>query len=57
MQILTREQKAQEIASVEGSVIFIQRQTYRVKSQSSKKEYYVTNTKLGWRCTCPDHEY
>jgi putative transposase len=55
---LTREQKAQEIASVEGAIKFVTSQnTYVVKSQSKKGAYYVTNTELGWRCTCPDHEY
>ncbi len=56
-QVLTREQKAQELASVEGAVIFTLNNTYRVKLQTSKKWYYVTDTELGWRCTCPDHEY
>jgi transposase-like protein len=56
--MLTREQKAQEIASVKNGVIFIKPlNTYRVKSQSSRTVYHVTNTELGWRCTCPDHEF
>ena len=57
-QILTREQKAQAIADIEGAIKFVTSQnTYVVKSQSRKGAYYVTNTELGWRCTCPDHEY
>jgi putative transposase len=55
-QILTREQKGQEIANIEGSIIFTAQNTYRVKSQTSKTVYHVTNTELGW-CTCPDHEF
>jgi transposase-like protein len=56
-QILTREEKGQQLASIKGAVIFTLNNTYRVKSQTSKTFYYVTNTELGWRCTCPDHEF
>jgi len=35
--------------------MFIFNQTYRVKSQSGKGVYHVTNQELGWKCTCPDH--
>ncbi|MDE1819079.1 MAG: DDE-type integrase/transposase/recombinase [Thaumarchaeota archaeon] len=31
--------------------------TYKVKSQSSNKEYSVVSTEAGWNCSCPDHTF
>lgn len=53
---MSRLERGQAIANIEGAVVmFIFNKTYRVKSQSGNGVYYVTNTELGWRCTCADH--
>ena len=30
--------------------------SYKVKSQSSDILYDITQTEIGWKCNCPDHE-
>jgi putative transposase len=52
-----REMKGRQIADLEGGIRRVNEQLYKVKSQSGNGEYKVTNTALGWKCSCPDHKY
>lgn len=52
----TREDRGKAIAGKQGQIIRINDQSYKVKSQSSDILYDVTLTKIGWKCSCPDHQ-
>jgi putative transposase len=49
--------RGEAIAKVESNVRRIDKNEYRVKSQSGNGEYEVISTELGWTCSCPDHAY
>jgi transposase-like protein len=51
-----RQEKGIEIAN-KNQLTRIDEHTYKVKSQSSDKEYSVVSTEAGWNCNCPDHTY
>jgi putative transposase len=53
----SRHQKGLTIAQLQGMVIRIDENTYKVKSQSSNSLYDVISTELGWSCSCPDFIY
>ena len=53
-----REESGKEIAlNPNQQILRINDYTYSVKSQTTKREYDVIHTELGWICTCPDHTY
>jgi putative transposase len=56
-QINPRQQKGLTIAQLQGMVIRIDENTYKVKSQSSNNQYDVISTEAGWSCSCPDFVY
>ncbi len=47
-------QGALKLQSIESNVRRIDRNEYRVRSQSGKGEYTVISGELGWLCDCPD---
>src|SRR5690348_5132024 len=49
-----RKERGIEIAN-KNHLRRIDEHTYKVKSQSSDKEYSVISSELGWNCSCPDH--
>lgn len=53
----TRIAKAETIVNNPDAIRRIDEHTYNVKSQSSIKEYEVLSTEIGWKCSCPDHEF
>lgn len=57
MQNNSREEKGKQIAQNNNQVKRIDEHTYKVKSQSSDKEYSIISSESGWICTCPDHTY
>ncbi|HEX9678625.1 DDE-type integrase/transposase/recombinase, partial [Nitrososphaera sp.] len=57
MSRLTREQKAEQIAQMQGAVTRINENTYSVKSQSGSGDYEVICGIFGFACSCPDHTY
>lgn len=52
-----REAKGKRIASIDDAVKRLSENRYRVRSQSGNGIYYVENTSIGWKCTCPDHTH
>lgn len=52
-----REEKGKRIATKKDAVKCLSDNRYRVRSQSSNGMYYVENTEIGWKCTCPDHRF
>ncbi|WP_299290356.1 DDE-type integrase/transposase/recombinase [Nitrosopumilus sp.] len=50
-----RQEKGKEIANSSNQIQRVDENHYRVKSQTSEKEYDVIATEKGWTCTCPDH--
>lgn len=51
-----REEKGKEIA-LKSDLIRVSDHQYKVKSQTTKREYDVFSTESGWKCTCPDHTF
>ena len=51
----TREERGKAIAEKEGQILRVEENVYLVRSQSNGGNYTVTATKIGWKCTCPDH--
>ena len=51
----TREERGKEIAGKFGQVKRMNKSLYLVRSQSNGGIYEVTQTDLGWNCTCQDH--
>ncbi|MDA4124267.1 MAG: DDE-type integrase/transposase/recombinase [Thaumarchaeota archaeon] len=49
--------KGQAIARVEANVRRIDKNEYRVRSQSGNGEYQILSTEGGWNCSCPDFAY
>jgi len=47
-----RKERGMEIAN-KNHLRRIDEYTYKVKSQSSDKEYSVISSELGWNCSCP----
>lgn len=52
-----RETKGREIANKENQITRIDDSHYKVKSQTTNKEYDVIATEKGFICTCPDHTF
>ena len=52
----TREEKGKEIAS-KNDLHRLDRNTYRVRSQTTSRVYDVVRAENGWICTCPDHKF
>ena len=52
-----RASRGAEIARTESNVRRIDKNEYRVKSQSGNGEYQVISGELGWLCDCPDAMY
>ena len=52
-----RESRGIAIANLANQIRRIDRNEYRVVSQSGNGEYQVLNTELGWLCSCPDAIY
>jgi transposase-like protein len=40
-----------------GQVVRLDEGHYQVNSQSGNGAYEVLSTELGWKCSCPDHEF
>lgn len=51
-----RKERGIEIAN-KNQLRRIDEHTYKVKSQSSDKEYSVISSESGWNCSCPDHTF
>lgn len=51
----TREDRGKAIAEKQGQIIRINDNSYKVKSQSSDALYDITNTDIGWKCSCLDY--
>lgn len=51
-----REQRGREIAE-KNDLHRLDRNTYRVRSQTTSRVYNVVRTDNGWVCTCPDHRF
>jgi transposase-like protein len=49
--------RGREIAQVESNVRRIDKNEYRVRSQSGDWEYTVIQTETGWNCSCPDFQF
>jgi transposase-like protein len=55
---LTRQEKGQAIAQLDGQVSRVTAYYYTVRSQSNTRQnYFVELSEKGWSCSCPDHEY
>lgn len=52
-----RKNKGMRIASKKDAVKRLNETRFRVRSQSGNGMYYVENTSIGWKCTCPDHKH
>jgi transposase-like protein len=52
-----REERGWRIAHTEGQLFRMSDDHYRVRSQSSDQYYSVDNTRIGWKCSCPDHRF
>ena len=52
-----REQKGMDIAKFVGNIQRVDEYSYRIKSQSSDREYDILFTEFGIVCSCPDHMY
>ena len=52
-----RASRGAEIAKSESNVRRIDKNEYRVKSQSGDGEYIVLSTEGGWTCDCPDFRF
>jgi transposase-like protein/predicted RNA-binding Zn-ribbon protein involved in translation (DUF1610 family) len=53
----TREERGKEIAGKKHQIWRHSDTVYRVRSQSGNGIYRVEKSDLGWKCTCPDHQY
>jgi len=51
-----RETKGQTLAA-NNHVTRVDEDTYRVRSQSSNRDYDIIATELGFKCSCPDHMF
>ncbi|MEW6042847.1 MAG: DDE-type integrase/transposase/recombinase [Thermoproteota archaeon] len=49
-----REEKGMEIAKAQNQITRITDEYYKVRSQTSNKEYEVKLVGSNWKCTCPD---
>jgi transposase-like protein len=52
-----REAKGLEIAQQLGQIWRMNADAYKVNSQSGNGVYDVLRSRLGWKCSCPDHTY
>ncbi len=52
----TREDRGRAIAEKDRQIMRMNDHSYKVKSQSSDILYDITQTEIGWKCTCPDHQ-
>ncbi len=53
-----RQEKGKEIAlNPNVQILRINDHLYKVKSQTTKREYDVISTEKSWICTCPDHQF
>lgn len=52
-----REERGKAIADKGNQLFFVANGFYRVKSQSIDRIYDVRDTKIGWKCNCPDHVF
>jgi len=52
-----RESKGLAIAQLDGQIVRLNQNTYRVKSQSGQGEYEVLVTGVGLVCSCPDSTF
>lgn len=53
-----RQEKGKEIAlNPNQQILRLNDYTYKVKSQTTKREYDVIHTESGWICSCPDHTF
>lgn len=52
-----RELRGEQIAASKDQVLRVTDDYYQVASQSGRGYYEVTNTEIGWKCTCPDHKF
>lgn len=52
-----RKAKGDKIAHKKDAIKRLNETRYRVRSQSGNGMYYVENTLIGWKCTCPDHTF
>jgi putative transposase len=57
MEINPREERGKLIANKEGQLFHVSEGLYRVRSQSINRFYAVRDTKIGWKCNCPDHTF
>ena len=53
----TRQERGEAIAKKVGQIRRLDETHYIVKSQSRNDQLYeVTQTDIGWKCSCPDHQ-
>ena len=52
-----RQEQGQMIASIKNAVKRINDVTYIVNSQSGSGSYTINLNKIGFVCSCPDHQY
>jgi transposase-like protein len=50
-----REERGKQIAASQDQVYLVDDHSYKVRSQSSTRFYNITDTEIGWKCTCLDH--
>ena len=54
---ICRVERGSKIAKKEGQITRLDKNTYKVNSQSSNSIYDVISTESGWICSCPDHRF
>ncbi len=54
---INRQEQGQTISQVKNAVKRINDVTYKVNSQSSNGSYTINLNKIGFICSCPDHQY
>jgi len=52
-----RFQRGSDIVDKKNQIQELDKFQYKVKSQSTCKEYEVLSTKHGWICSCADHKF
>lgn len=52
-----REERGKQIAQSQDQVFRVTDGYYKVKSQTVDRYYDINNTKIGWKCNCPDHKF
>jgi len=52
-----REMRGMAIAEQPNQVKRVSNNLYKVNSQSGNGEYTITQSAVGWSCSCPDHEH